>query len=79
MNTRDHRPSVVLQALLKENPNVTNPQLADLYVEKYPELRGAAKRVIWRWSRTDDGSNPLSSTQVDLLLGEMLAEAGYLL
>jgi hypothetical protein len=71
------RPSEILSALLREHPDATNPQLADLFVQRFPLVRTTAKRVIWRWSRSSNEAGMLQDDQLDALLGEMLGAAGY--
>jgi hypothetical protein len=73
------RPTEILNALLRDQPAATNPQLADLFVQRFPRIRSTAKRVIWRWSRSESIEGAvLQGGQLDALLGEMLRDAGYL-
>ena len=72
-----NRPTEILSALLQEHPAATNPQLADLFVQRFPLVRMNAKRVIWGWRRGSGEAGMLQTDQVNTLLGEMLSAAGY--
>ena len=77
MSPTDDQPSQILRALLEKHPGSTNPQLADLFVQKFPLLRRTAKQAIWRWSRDEHGPGRLSNVHVDAILHDMLRDAGY--
>jgi hypothetical protein len=72
------RASKLLWELQSAHPNATNPQLAEIFMQKFPNVRSTAKRVIWRWRGAGSETDYLSDEQVDVVLGEMLQDAGYL-
>ena len=78
MESQEVRPSEVLWKLRSEHPDATNPQLADVFLQQFPNVRSTAKRVIWRWRGSGDETSYFSDEQIDVLLGEIMRDAGYL-
>lgn len=77
MNKQEDRPSQLLWMIKKDYPHASNPQLADIFMEKFPKVRSSAKRVIWRWRGGGNEQNYFCDDQIDELLGEILRDAGY--
>lgn len=71
------RPSDVFKRFLEDDGDLNKSEVADIFCVAFPDVDRSAINVIWNWRTDKSPSRHLDDAQIDKLLLEMLARAGY--
>ncbi len=70
-------PTQVFRTMLSEDPNLSNHDLAWLFVQRFPEVGATANNFIWYWRSPARPSGTFDDALVDSELSRLLRDAGY--